>query len=685
MNRQYYGALIHLVGFLTGLLLFLILLTLVMRNQRAGLASLASLARGARGTGGTSGKGQLQTPQPLLLPAALIGVIWNFGALIIYGARDWGIGTSPVLFEGAVYSALGFLPAVVVHSALSSEAGLSLRRGARWMIGLAYGVSLVAMVLHFREALIGQEPPSVKALETLTIGFGILTVALVIYARRSSVRKRMFWLVALSVYAVSALHLSRHLTGSGAGEEPLLVELIGHHSSLPLVWAMLYRDYRFALADIFLKRVLAVSLLLVTVLGLSTLLVGPYLRIAELRSFLPLPVGGGLVLIWVAVTLAYPRLRRSVDWLVDAVILRREDYHQLKEDLARIAEESEDIDQILDGVCGRLRQAFTAGAVWWEADGDGREKRVDPPGLLQTEGGGSRTTIFLPTHEEPYYRLVIGELSSGRRFLSDDLALLESVALILARRLDTVRVIHERYVGSLREQEMSKLATEAELRALRAQLNPHFLFNALTTIGYLIKAEPERAVDTLMKLTGVLRAVLRAPSGELVPLGDEIELIESYLAVERARFEERLQVRIDVPRELLRQRIPALLLQPLVENAIKHGITPSLRGGEIRILAAIEKVNGGRAGEWLRLEVVDTGVGVDAVDGRIEDSRIRDGHPGESGHSGESDQVRVGLANVRKRLHGIYGDAASWNFSSRRGQGTSVRMWLPITGEGGRP
>ena len=628
---------VHLIGFMTGLMLFLILLSLVMKNQVSWWSWSSAEAA---------------PPQSLILIAAVIGVVWNFGALIVYGARDLGLGSVPRFFEAAIFSSLGYLPAVVVHFALSSESGLMLRRGARLMIGIAYGLSMVATLLHLRAALIGDEPHSVKGLEILTIGFGVLTIGLLVYPRRSSLWKRMIWLVALSFYAVSALHLSRHI----GGEDPWFVELIGHHSSLPLVWAMLYRDYRFALADIFLKRVLAVILLLGLVFGLSLLLVVPFVGMRELQNFIPFPAGLALLAIWFTTTLAFPRLRRSMDWLVDAVILQREDYQILKDDLARLLESSEEVPEILNQVCQRLQQSFTASEVEWEID----EDLVAGRSLVVKEG--RRTTIFLPTQERPHYRLIIGELSGGRQFLSDDLALLESVALNLVRRLDAVRMIEERYARSLREQEMSKLATEAELRALRAQLNPHFLFNALTTIGYLIQSEPERAVETLLKLTGVLRAVLRAPTAELVTLGDEIELIESYLAVERARFEERLQVDIDVPPNLLKLRLPALLLQPLVENAIKHGISPSLRGGELRIVARIDATPGD---ERLCLEVRDTGVGVD--------------HNPES--ASEESAGGLGLCNVRRRMKGIYGERARLDFSSRPGEGTAVTLWLPLDSE----
>src|SRR5213593_5085053 len=154
--------------------------------------------------------------------------------------------------------------------------------------------------------------------------------------------------------------------------------------------------------------------------------------------------------------------------------------------------------------------------------------------------------------------------------------------LLVARRIDAVRSMRERYQRDIQEQEMRKLAAEAELRALRAQVNPHFLFNALTTIGYLIQTAPERALGTLMRLSGLLRSVLRSGE-EFVTIGEELDMVEAYLDIERDRFEDRLRVLIDVPWELRHIRIPALVIQPIVENAIKHGISESVAGGEVRI------------------------------------------------------------------------------------------------------
>src|SRR4029453_9333194 len=148
------------------------------------------------------------------------------------------------------------------------------------------------------------------------------------------------------------------------------------------------------------------------------------------------------------------------------------------------------------------------------------------------------------------------------------------------RRIDAIRLAHERYDREIREQEIGRLATEAELRALRAQINPHFLFNALTTIGYLIQSAPSRALDTLMRLTSLLRSVLRSEA-ELTTLGRELELVEAYLQIEHARFEDRLHITVDVPTVVRDVPVPSLVLQPIVENAVKHGIAPQRRGGAV--------------------------------------------------------------------------------------------------------
>jgi LytS/YehU family sensor histidine kinase len=204
---------------------------------------------------------------------------------------------------------------------------------------------------------------------------------------------------------------------------------------------------------------------------------------------------------------------------------------------------------------------------------------------------------------------------------------------------------------------MSKLATEAELRALRAQINPHFLFNALTTIGYLIQAAPPRALETLMRLTALLRGVLKS-EGELTTLGHEIDVIEAYLDVERARFEDRLDVRILVPQALRAASVPPLLLQPIVENAIKHGVTPQRDGGRIVVTATVDPDH---PQHQLCVSVSDTGAG--ATEPALQRGRERG----------------MGLRNIERRLALQYGSAASLTIESSPGLGMRVEIRLPVS------
>jgi LytS/YehU family sensor histidine kinase len=260
--------------------------------------------------------------------------------------------------------------------------------------------------------------------------------------------------------------------------------------------------------------------------------------------------------------------------------------------------------------------------------------------------------VTVPTTEPPQPHVHVGELAGGRRLLSDDHALLDAVAVIAARRIDAIRLTLERYDTALREEEMQKLAAEAELKALRAQINPHFLFNALTTIGYLIETAPPRALRTLMRLTRLLRGVLR-PEGEFTTLGREMELVEHYLDIERERFEERLRVRLDVPAALAAVPLPALVVQPLVENAIKHGVAPSARGGDVVVTARRETT---ADGPRLRVSVRNTGAPLAPV---------------------ERGADHLGLDNVERRLAGHYGAAASLTLTASP-DGTTAEISLPL-------
>jgi signal transduction histidine kinase len=360
-----------------------------------------------------------------------------------------------------------------------------------------------------------------------------------------------------------------------------------------------------------------------------------------------------LIAMWALTALTYPFLRRGAESLVDKVVLKRVDYTHLAAKLTGAIDRCDLPDAILDETVRTLSPALNAQSIdWSESELQGYASWV------QQDRRSAR--IAIPSMDKPYYMLCVRDLSGGRRLLSDDVAMLERVALLVARRIDAVRSMQERYLHDIQEQEMRKLAAEAELRALRAQVNPHFLFNALTTIGYLIQTAPERALGTLMRLSGLLRGVLRSGE-EFVTIGEELDLIEAYLDIERARFEDRLRVHIDVPWELRRIRIPALVIQPLVENAIKHGISESLSGGEVRISARLQQSD--RPSEQppaVLISVVDTGIGVEET--TLAHRRGRG----------------LGLSNVEQRLQRYGSTVTPLLIRSAPGSGTTVEIQVPL-------
>jgi two-component system LytT family sensor kinase len=479
---------------------------------------------------------------------------------------------------------------------------------------------------------------------------GIVPAVLWTAPREQRVHRGLVSAAAVLAFALCALHLAHHLPG----RETWSSAFFGHHASLPVALAILYLDYRFAFVDLFLKRALALTLLAWIVLGLYAGVAGPVLSVSDGHLGREPGAVGILLGLWVATALGFPVVQRLTSRFVDSIVLRRPNYARVRAEIADLVAGLDSAEGILDCVCSRLAAALNAREVAWAA--------VDGPGPAPHTSSAARSAIVLPTHEAPRFALEVRELAPGKVLLSDDLALLDSVALLVARRIDSLRLMHERCERDYREQEVARLATEAELRALRAQLNPHFLFNALNTIGYLMRAAPERAFGTLLELTRLLRAVLKRSGGDFATLGQELELVRAYLAIEGARFEDRLRIVIDVPETLRAWLVPPLVLQPLVENAIKHGITLRAEGGEVSIVARRH-----HADDTLVLQVVDTGLG--ASDSRMAAGR-REG---------------LGLLSIERRLASYYDSRASLEIASQAGLGTRATLRIPGGAAASRP
>jgi two-component system, LytTR family, sensor kinase len=205
-----------------------------------------------------------------------------------------------------------------------------------------------------------------------------------------------------------------------------------------------------------------------------------------------------------------------------------------------------------------------------------------------------------------------------------------------------------------RELELARLEAQlanARLQVLSAQIRPHFLFNTLHAIGQLWRSGRGQEADQLLDHLGALfQKVIASTSRTQVTLAEELDMVRQYLAIEQARFGPRMTSRIDAEDAALGCLVPPLILQPLVENAVKHGVSRSLAAGEVAVEARVQ-------GDRLLL-------------------RVRDDGPGQDG-TGETSGMGTGLANVRDRLAGLYGEHHSLETSSGPEQGTEVRLLIP--------
>lgn len=215
---------------------------------------------------------------------------------------------------------------------------------------------------------------------------------------------------------------------------------------------------------------------------------------------------------------------------------------------------------------------------------------------------------------------------------------------------DRLRYTEERLQQqTINEERARKLAAEARLRWLESRIHPHFLFNTLNSISSLIAIDPTRAEQAVGQLATMLRSSLDHTNRPLVELREELAMVEDYLAIEAMRLGGRLSSTIEVPAAFGDTKIPPFAIQSLVENAVKHGITPQKNGGNVSITASVE-------GDLMRIEVSDSGPGFDSA-------AIAPGH---------------GLDNLVERLNTVFGSRAALNIL-RRPEGCTVQMVLPRT------
>lgn len=595
--------LVNTLGHSAGVLIFGIFLYLLIQDRAA-----------RRLPGGTKS-----------MLAAALALLWNLASLVVLGSASPG---GPFLnFTVTVgFSVLSLLPAVLFDLALPDR--------YRVLVRLGYGLSAVAIAMHIAELFRDGGDLHRLSLGLITIGFGALTclaAAGVIASRegdRRATTSRLVGTMSLFLLAMSFVHLrSAHATQIWSHE------LAFHHAAIPLAMLVLLQDYRFVMVDAVLRFLANVLLAALVTFGAFE---------AWRMDLIPRPSSPFLEALLLAgaclLLIVFALLRSRFQILLTRLVFRRPDRNKL---LERLKTPVRDENEYLLKASRELGQFVGAQATLFED----RTLDLGRPALVSElpveradlEHKGVQAIVPLRIPGAPVH-VLLGRRTGGRRYLSEDLQVLGRAATEIAGQVEQYR-----------ESETRRLVAQAELRALQSQIHPHFLFNALNTLYGIIPRDAKGARETVLNLADIFRYFLETERSFL-PLQEELHIVKAYLEVERLRLGEKLRIELDVDPDTLAQPIPILSIQPLVENAVKHGIAPKAGGGLVKLSAHFE--NG-----VLRIAVSDTGTGFSsAVDSK----------------SG------VGLENVTRRLQLCYGADAEIAIRTSA-TGSTVSLSIPVS------
>jgi LytS/YehU family sensor histidine kinase len=252
---------------------------------------------------------------------------------------------------------------------------------------------------------------------------------------------------------------------------------------------------------------------------------------------------------------------------------------------------------------------------------------------------------------EPEIDVRLGYIRGWIPWLSQANSWARTAAMYLQSHLQ----IQESHVNSLRAEELSTLAARAELDAMRAQIRPHFLFNTLNSIHSFVRADPARAENVIEQLSELMRSVLASPDEDMIPLEKELNTVKNYLAIEKARYGDRLIYTINVPRALGNWMIPPFSIQPLVENVMKHGVDAQFEPVTLSIQAV--SIQAATHGKLINIQVIDDGPGLAATNRGL----------------------GMAMKNIKARLTRLYGDEANLSLATNKSGGLTATLTVPET------
>jgi two-component system LytT family sensor kinase len=534
----------------------------------------------------------------LTLAAAALAFTWNLGALVLI-AMSPAYPRLSAFIEMLSFSSLSLLAPVLLHLSLNHRCPLAI---AGYVTGAA------AAALHLFEIVLARPHFHLYALGLMAVGLGGVTLASAIHLigstdpERPGLLRRLLGTALLFIFVGTYVHV-----GLEHGAHTWSNELILHHASVPLALLIILHNHRFVLLDA-LVRFCANFVLA----GLFAFLCLRLIRAEFVANGAAgdAALGFAVCLLFLLFVLARGFLQK---WMT-RIVFRRGDPTALAVEL-RSATGLKDETAYLDWAMDRIAAFMHTEEV----------PRI-PAGLTMADLSARISEALLQ-----------GRRGGGQPYMSEDLQHLREFASAVTDRIQ-----------SFRESELRRLAVRAELRALEAQINPHFLFNALNTIYGLVPRQAADARQTVLNLAEIFRYSLKNET-PTIPLEEELRIIDAYLQIETLRLGDRLRKEIHVDPGALRVPIPILSVQPLVENAVKHGISPKAAGGSVRLEARL-------AGNGLHILVRDTGVGFT---------------PSEDG-------AGVGLKNVARRLALAYGPEAGLRIESAPGA-TEVSFTIPAT------
>jgi two-component system LytT family sensor kinase len=586
--------LVNTIGHCGGAVIFGMLLYFFLANWRRGREERAKL--------------------PVL--AAALAFLWNIGSLVALGTGPRG-GMAPDIIVAASFSVLSLLPAVLLHISLETNP----HHRPIWISG--YVLSSGAIILHIADLATGRPSLHFAALLLVTIGFAVLTAISVLFELRQKNRaatSRLVGAMVLFLFAISFTHF-----GAEHGHQVWSREIALHHAGIPLALFVLLQNYRFLLLDAFLRFVVNATLAAVAVLA--------SIRIVESADHGALrmhPFDAGLIFAGGCLLLTlFVYVRNGIQSWLTSVVFLRSNVEAALEQLLKLVRAAQDESAYLPPAA-EVIAVFVRTARFELTE---RAPQGELPAWVQAE-----VPLRFSRGDARY--LLLGPREGGRRYLSEDFAAL--------MRLGAAVVEH---VEQLRGIQMQGLVSQAELKALQAQINPHFFFNALNTLYGTIDRGNADARRLVLNLADVFRYLLRSDR-TLIEIEEELRIVRAYLEIEQLRLGAKLRTEINVDEAALRAMIPLLSVQPLVENAVKHGVAPRTGTGFVRLDITAQP-------DMLSVTVSNSG----ECDSSALTAARADGG--------------IGLANVRRRLELHYGEESSFLAEVEDGV-TTVGFLLPL-------